>query len=103
MDQLTISKRGGYHDNIYSLPKYPGYIEPKIEFQPTYKRNCDDNQYKNKKNQAPSYCDRILFRNNTSYNYNIKKYECGDNVFGSDHRPISMSIHLKTSFGNSDQ
>ena len=103
IDQLTISKRGGYHDNIYSTPKYPGYIEPKINFLPTYKRNSDDNEYKNKKNQAPSYCDRILFRNNTCYSYTVNKYECNDHVFGSDHRPVSLSINLKTSFGSQDQ
>lgn len=29
--------------------KYPNYYEDCIHFQPTYKRNFDDNQYKNKK------------------------------------------------------
>ena len=39
-----MSKRGGYVDNVYCVPKYPGYVEPKIDFLPTYKtieRNND--------------------------------------------------------------
>ena len=62
---------------------------------PTYKRNIDDNSYKNKKNQAPSYCDRILFKNNTVYPYTINIYSCLDNLFGSDHRPVYLSLNIK--------
>jgi len=51
--------------------------------------------YKNKKNQAPSYCDRILFKNNTVYPYTINIYGCLDNLFGSDHRPVYLSLNIK--------
>ena len=75
--------------------KYPNYYEDKITFKPTYKRNFDDQYYKNKKNQAPSYCDRILFKNNTVYPFTVNKYDCLDNVFGSDHRPVYLSLSIK--------
>ena len=75
--------------------KYPNYYEAKINFMPTYKRNVDDNSYKNKKNQAPSYCDRILFKNNTVFPYTINIYGCLDNYFGSDHRPVYLSLNMK--------
>ena len=65
MDQLTISRKGSSLENSYQK-KYPGYIEHTIEFKPTYKRDSKENKYINKKNQAPSYCDRILFKNNTT-------------------------------------
>lgn len=55
---------------------------------PSYKRNFDNNNYKNKKDQAPSYTDRILIKNNTCNTYETKYYKCLENVFGSDHRPI---------------
>ena len=57
-DQLTKSKNGGQMTHYLpngqavfqsNMQKYPGYFEPKIEFKPTYKRNFDDNNYKNKK------------------------------------------------------
>ena len=78
--------------------KYPGYQEAKIEFNPTYKRNFDDNNYKNKKSQAPSYCDRILFKNNTQYDHVTNFYTCNDFIWGSDHRPVYLSLTLKKGF-----
>lgn len=77
--------------------KYPNYFEPKITFLPTYKRNMDDNQYKNKKDQAPSYCDRILFKNNTVFGFHVNLYKCIDDIFGSDHRPVYLSLVIKQS------
>ena len=47
--------------------RYPGYIESPINFKPSYKRSkTDQTSYFNKKNQAPSYTDRILVKNNAS-------------------------------------
>lgn len=68
---------------------------------PTYKRNFDDNFYKNKKSQAPSYCDRILFKNNSVFPYTVNLYGCLDKVYGSDHRPIILSISIKSQRENS--
>ena len=57
-DQLYKSMRGekviktmqnGSTRLMYFPSRYPGFTEPKVEFMPTYKRNMDDNQYKNKK------------------------------------------------------
>lgn len=57
-DQLSKSRRGGqmthYLPNGQAVvqnhsKKYPGYYEAKIDFKPTYKRNKNDNGYKNKK------------------------------------------------------
>lgn len=46
--------------------KYPFYEEMKINFMPTYKRDSDNNEnYVNKKDQCPSFTDRIPFKNNT--------------------------------------
>ena len=103
-DQLGKSRKGGQMSML--LPngqtvfqnlsqKYPGYQEAKIDFKPTYKRNFDDNNYKNKKSQAPSYCDRILFKNNTPYDYVVNFYTCNDFIYGSDHRPVYLSLTLK--------
>ena len=55
----------------------------------------DDNDYKNKKSQAPSYCDRVLFKNNSAHESQVMFYKCNDMLFGSDHRPVYMGITLK--------
>ena len=74
---------------------YPFYEEPVINFLPTYKRERTNNNYVNKKNQAPSYTDRILLRNNTCQKHSINKYITLDNVFGSDHRPVVLEFDIK--------
>ena len=85
------------------MQKYPGYQEAKIDFKPTYKRNHNDNNYKNKKSQAPSYCDRILFKNNTAFDHAMNFYTCNDFIFGSDHRPVCLSLTLKKGLSQSPQ
>jgi len=76
------------HKSITELGKYPDYHEYDILFQPTYKRNKFEPGYFNKKNQAPSYTDRILFKNNTSQSVVLNGYNSLDHVLGSDHRPV---------------
>jgi len=61
---------------------------------PTYKRSFTDNSYVDKKDQAHSYTDRILFRNNTSQKVEME-YTCLDNVLGSDHRPVVMDLIIQ--------
>ncbi len=60
-----------------------------IMFPPTYKLDPNKNELKD--TRIPGWTDRILFR----YKEDNKKskllqinYECGLNVFGSDHRPV---------------
>ena len=80
------------HDQLYesmtSLEKYPDYTEFDINFRPTYKKNKFDDSYFNKKSQAPSYTDRILFKNNTSNLVLLNSYHSLEQVYGSDHRPV---------------
>ena len=51
--------------------------------------------YIDKKDQAPSYCDRVLYKNNTSLEIKVDKYECLHEVYGSDHRPVSLELTIK--------
>ena len=57
-DQLYKSMRGGKvtktlkdgaTKSTYNPMRYPGFQEAPVNFKPTYKRNMDDNGYKNKK------------------------------------------------------
>ena len=74
---------------------YPGYLEPAIDFLPSYKLSKTANQYIDKKDQAPSYCDRILYKNNTSLNIQVLSYEALHHIQGSDHRPIVLKMVIK--------
>ena len=51
--------------------------------------------YINKKNQAPSYCDRVIYKNNTSLQVVEDSYSCLHHIFGSDHRPVCLSLTIK--------
>ena len=51
--------------------------------------------YINKKDQAPSYCDRVLYKNNSGNTVEVVSYECLSQIHGSDHRPVSLSLRLK--------
>ena len=44
--------------------------------------------YVNKKDQAPSYCDRCLFKCNLSSGWTPDFYRCIHEMQHSDHRPV---------------
>jgi len=51
--------------------------------------------YVNKRDQAPSYCDRCLFKNNTPQTWSADFYRCVHAMNGSDHRPVQLGLTLK--------
>ena len=76
---------------------FPGYDEAPIEFMPTYKRSKDGEGYANKKDQCPSYTDRILYRVNSKNQVEtqILDYRSIEKIYGSDHRPVILEMALK--------
>lgn len=70
---------------------------------PTYK--CDflenNSKYINKKDQCPSYTDRILIKqNDISSEVKFNQYSSRHEVFGSDHRPVFLDWSIKIKFDN---
>ena len=84
-DQLMEAMSDGY---------YPGYIEQPITFLPSYKMSTSEMKYVNKKEQAPSYCDRVLFKPNMPAPWSTDFYKCLHEMHGSDHRPVVLGITL---------
>ena len=85
-DQMIDQMRKGH---------YPNYQENPITFMPTYKRHDTDNSiYVNKKDQCPSYTDRIIYKNNTNCKIDIHTYTSIDDQFGSDHRPVVLDLTI---------
>ena len=78
--------------------QFPNYSEPKITFLPTYKLEKKELKYKEKNDQAPSFTDRILFKNNSSFETVDDLYEGRHDVFGSDHRPVQRAITIKNMY-----
>jgi len=86
------------HDQLFEAIEegyYPSYDEPKIDFQPTYKMSTSEHLYVNKNDQAPSYCDRALFKKTKPGVHNVDFYSCMHHIHGSDHRPVQLGVTLK--------
>ena len=83
------------HKSMTELGRYPDYHEFDIEFKPTYKRiKVGEQGYFNKKNQAPSYTDRVLMKNNTTQSVLLNSYNSLEHVMGSDHKPVQLDIDV---------
>lgn len=76
---------------------YPDYVEQSIDFLPTYKMSQTEHSYVNKKNQAPSYCDRILFKSNCPTVCEALFYRSLHQMHGSDHRPVQLGLSINLS------
>lgn len=80
-DQLKIEqKRNSSFSQVF---------EGDINFKPTYRRKRDTNkEYSNKKNQSPSYTDRILICHKPNLYFEIEHYCSVEKQLMSDHRPV---------------
>ena len=77
------------------MRNYPGYAEiwnsgpntgPDEKFMPTYKQDSKNvGEYIDKKDQCPSYTDRILMKNNSTCKLVNTSYMPLHHVKGSDH------------------
>merc|ERR1719203_770295 len=76
-----------------------GFREGNISlFAPTYRWQRDCNKISNKREQSPSYTDRILYKSLPHcYSFWQTKYKPKMTCFGSDHRPIISIFKFVTS------
>lgn len=77
---------------------FVGFNEGSIAFPPTYRMNKDAGGYSNKRNQNPSYTDRILYRSRPGYRSDVvlKFYNSVMALKQSDHRPVHAAFSLRT-------
>ena len=76
---------------------FTGFQEGKIKFPPTYRmeRGKGNNwNYNNKKNQNPSWTDRVLWRSCQGKHNRVKleQYTAAHELVQSDHRPVHASF-----------
>ena len=73
---------------------FTNFLESEINFWPTYRRLKGTDKYSNKKDQSPSWCDRILVKSDRFID--IIYYDSIQEVNLSDHLPVlsRMNIYL---------
>ncbi len=77
------------HLTLLGKQLYIGYKEPPINFIPTYRRLRDEPKgFSNKKEQAPSYTDRILYKSSANHSLVNIEYTSKEHLMGSDHKPV---------------
>lgn len=86
-------------NQIKSEASFLGFREGPIDFPPTYKYEINSRDfYTEEKQRVPSWCDRILWKNNTSpLALDLLQYNCCDDVVSSDHHPVYSIFNVFTS------
>jgi hypothetical protein len=74
---------------------FVNFQEGQLNFQPTYRYGRLRNEWSNKRNQTPSWTDRILYR--SFREITLLNYEAALNCLGSDHRPVYAEFSVKVS------
>ena len=89
-----LSKDQLINQNLLKEKFLPFFKEGIINFPPSYKLGVDDQQYC--RERIPGWTDRIFYRKGP-----LKQlfYECEQNIFGSDHRPIVSGFTVETEEG----
>lgn len=73
---------------------YPEFHEGSVNFAPTYRWEKTCNVFSNKREQAPSYTDRVLWHSLHSGQLTQDSYGASPDVFGSDHRPVFATFTM---------
>lgn len=74
---------------------FAGFQEGAIRFAPTYRWERKENVFSNKKFQAPSWTDRVLWHSLPGLaDLTLDTYSSAPNLFGSDHRPVFATFSL---------
>ena len=73
------------------------FIEGEINFKATYRRSRIHDQFSNKKEQSPSYTDRIYIHTSPHLESKIVEYGSMNEHLGSDHRPVYAQIMCQIS------
>jgi endonuclease/exonuclease/phosphatase family metal-dependent hydrolase len=65
---------------------YATFQEGLLEFKPTYRLIKDRDEWSNKREQTPSWTDRVIYKAHLPIE--LLKYQGIDDCYGSDHRPV---------------
>jgi len=90
-DQLTLEKESTRARRVLQ-----GFKEGTLNFAPSYRMLRDTEGYSNKKGQAPSWTDRVLYKSlpQSEPRLELTTYGSSPISFGSDHRPVYSIFEL---------
>ncbi|KAG7356475.1 hypothetical protein IV203_001161 [Nitzschia inconspicua] len=95
-DERSLSDLFRYDQLIRSMTEgraFPGFVEGRIAFAPTFKFDKETNMYDTShKQRIPAWTDRILFR--PSSGIRVKEYSSVPSAQHSDHRPVCGSFRV---------
>lgn len=79
---------------------FVGFKEGPLEFAPTYRWDRATNEISNKREQTPSWTDRILWKSLAASELVFKNYKSAPDAVGSDHRPVfaTFEVHPRTPY-----
>lgn len=87
-DQLNISREQGL--------VFQNFVEPPLNFRPTYKLDTDSDQYDtSSKQRIPAWTDRIL---HSKTGVECTAYDADFSLRTSDHRPVYASFNISVGF-----
>mmetsp|Transcript_13038 Transcript_13038/g.23138 ORF Transcript_13038/g.23138 Transcript_13038/m.23138 type:complete len:841 (+) Transcript_13038:63-2585(+) len=89
-DQLLLEQAAGR--------TFVGFKEAQIQFLPTYKFQTGTNNYDRrpeKKQRAPAYCDRVLWRDVNNSHARVLKYMSCPTMCSSDHKPVMAMFDVR--------
>jgi len=88
------------HDQLLNERKagraFAHFHEGEIHFAPTYRMMKGEYAYSNKRNQNPSFCDRILWRTALPDDIELMEYRGVHELMHSDHRPVSALFRVRS-------
>lgn len=79
-DQLTAE--------MQALRVLTGFKEGPLDFAPTYRWSRHTAEVSNKREQIPSWTDRVLWKSAHAASLEFESYKGFPEAFGSDHRPV---------------
>lgn len=79
---------------MQNLHVFLGFKEGPLEFAPTYRWDRNTNEISNKREQTPSWTDRVLWKSLNKSELVFKSYSSVPDAVGSDHRPVFATFEL---------
>ena len=89
LDQLNLHRAEG--------KVFIDYIEPLINFKPSYKFDPYTETYDTgKKNRGAAWCDRVLYSRKNSSQLKVVDYHCVHGIYHSDHRAVTAEFPTRS-------
>ena len=87
LDQLNLHRAEG--------KVFIDYIEPLINFKPSYKFDPYTETYDTEKNRGAAWCDRVLYSRKNSSQLKVVDYHCVHGIYHSDHRAVTAEFVIQ--------